>query len=54
MFVSNNLAVNEKGHLTFGGLDTVDLAVQYGTPLYLIDEDMVRDHCRQYKQSIEE
>ena len=35
MFVSNNLAVNEKGHLTFGGLDTVDLAVKYRHPAYI-------------------
>ena len=26
-------SVNEKGHLTIGGVDTVDLAHTYGTPL---------------------
>ena len=35
MFVSENLGVNEKGHLTAGGIDTVELAKQYGTPLYV-------------------
>ena len=33
MFVSKDWAVNEKGHLTIGGVDTVDLAKEYGTPL---------------------
>ena len=28
-----NLNVNEAGHLTFAGLDTVELAKKYGTPL---------------------
>ena len=32
MFVSDCLSVNEKGHLAIGGVDTVDLAKEYGTP----------------------
>ena len=38
--------VNDKGHLVIGGCDTLDLADQYGTPLYVFDEDMVRSMCR--------
>jgi len=53
MFVSKNLSVNEKGHLTIGGLDTVDLAKEYGTPLYVMDEDLLRENCRSFKQSID-
>lgn len=53
MFVSKNLSVNEKGHLTAGGIDTVELAEQYGTPLYVMDEDLIREHCRSFKQSID-
>ena len=43
-----NLSINEKGHLTFAGMDTVALAAKYGTPLYLLDEDRVRHNCRVY------
>ncbi len=53
MFVSKNLSVNEKGHLTIGGLDTADLAQKYGTPLYVMDEDLIRENCRSFKQSID-
>ncbi len=53
MFVSENLNVNKKGHLTIGGIDTVDLAVQYGTPLYVMDEVMIRNACRRFKSSID-
>ena len=42
MFVSEDLQVNAQGHLTIGGQDTVELAKQYGTPLYLLDEDYIR------------
>lgn len=53
MFVSENLSVNEKGHLTMAGVDTVELAQQYGTPLYVMDEAMIREHCRQFRDSIQ-
>lgn len=53
MFVSENLNVNEKGHLTIGGIDTVDLAAEYGTPLYVMDEQTVREACRRFKNSID-
>ena len=53
MFVSSNLSINEKGNLAIGGVDTVDLAKQYGTPLYVFDEDLIRTHCRQFKNSMD-
>ena len=54
MFVSDCLSVNEKGNLTIGGIDTVDLAAQYGTPCYVVDEDQIRANCRAYVKSIED
>ena len=53
MFVSEDLQVNAQGHLTIGGQDTVELAKQYGTPLYVMDEDLIRKHCRSFKQSMD-
>jgi len=41
--------VNEKGHLVIGGCDTVELAGEFGTPLYLFDELDIRGKCREYK-----
>lgn len=40
--------VNADGHLTIGGCDTVALAERFGTPLYVVDEWLVRDNCRRY------
>ena len=53
MFVSDCLGVNKRGHLTISGCDTVELAAQFGTPLYVMSEDKIRDTCRRYKASIE-
>lgn len=50
----NNLGINEKGHLTMGGVDTVYLAEKYGTPLYVMDEDRLRENCRCYVNAMAE
>ena len=49
----NNIGVNEAGRLTFAGMDTVDLAKKYKTPLYLMDEDKIRANCRTYRTAME-
>ena len=46
--------VNGQGHLEIGGCDTVELAKQFGTPLYIMDEAQVRNICRQYHSSFVE
>jgi diaminopimelate decarboxylase len=43
-------AVNDKGHLVVGGCDTVELATEFGTPLYLFDESSLRQKCAEFKQ----
>lgn len=52
MFISESLGVNEKGHLTIGGADTVDIANTFGTPAYVMDEALIRKNCRLYLNSI--
>lgn len=52
MFVQK-LNINNKGHLEIGGCDCVDLAHEFGTPLYVVDEKVLRDNCRKFKTSIE-
>ncbi|MEE0929719.1 MAG: diaminopimelate decarboxylase [Acutalibacteraceae bacterium] len=52
MFVNDCLNVNEKGHLTIGGCDTVELAKEFGTPLYVLDEDTIRNTCKSFVNSI--
>ena len=50
----DNLTVNEKGHLAIGGLDAEDLAAEFGTPLYVLDEEVIRANCRTYVNAMHE
>ena len=50
--IYKNLAVNAAGHLTFAGYDTVTLAEEYGTPLMLMDETVIRNRCREYRNAM--
>ena len=45
--------IDEKGHLEIGGCDTVQLAREFGTPLYVMDEEALRTNCRQYKAAFD-
>ena len=54
MFISESIGVNEKGHLTFGGHDTVDLAQKYKTPVYIMDEVLIRKNCCKFVDSMNE
>lgn len=49
-----NLGINEKGHLTLAGVDTVEMAEKYSTPLFLFDEERIRDKMRTYKSAMKE
>ena len=50
--ICDNLSVNENGHLCFAGVDTIQLAKEYGTPLYVMDENKIREKCRIYLDSM--
>jgi diaminopimelate decarboxylase len=41
--------VDDRGHLVIGGCDTVELAAEFGTPLYLFDEFSLRSKCAEFK-----
>jgi diaminopimelate decarboxylase len=42
--------INSRGNLAIGGCDALELASQFGTPLYVFDEEMLRDRCRRFVQ----
>ena len=46
--------INKTGHLEIGGCDLVDLANEYGTPLYVIDEETLITACNEYKEAFKE
>jgi len=52
--ICDNVSINAAGHLTFAGFDTVELAKKHGTPLYLFDENKIREHVRDYRDAMDE
>jgi len=42
--------VNNQGHLLIGGCDSVELAAEFGTPLYVFDELSLRRKCAEFKE----
>ncbi|NLN15883.1 MAG: diaminopimelate decarboxylase, partial [Firmicutes bacterium] len=51
MELRGTMGINERGHLEIGGCDTVDLAARFGTPLYVFDEELIREQCRAYQRA---
>lgn len=49
----DNISIGENGHLYFSGMDTVSLAKKHGTPLYLIDENKLRENCHTFVSCIQ-
>ncbi|MBE6530985.1 MAG: diaminopimelate decarboxylase [Ruminococcaceae bacterium] len=54
MIIHNHFDVNSKGHLTIGGTDAVELAKEFGTPAYILDENVIRENCRTYLRAARE
>jgi diaminopimelate decarboxylase len=50
--ICHNLTVSPQGRLLFAGRDLEELKEEFGTPLYLYDEDRIREMCCLYRQAL--
>ncbi len=50
--INPNFKVNERGHLSMGGVDLVDVVAEYGTPAFVIDEAAVRARVAEFRDSL--
>ncbi|MFC4777507.1 diaminopimelate decarboxylase [Paenibacillus sp. GCM10023252] len=53
MFLHGTSSINEQGHLTIGGCDVTNLAQEFGTPLYIVDEALVRQRAGEYVKAFQ-
>jgi len=51
LYLSGTMKVNNNGHFEIGGVDALDLARDFGTPLWVIDEEGFRQNCRSFKDA---
>ena len=52
--LSDNIGRTPEGVLTIAGQEVTRLAAEYGTPLYLMDEQRIRCNCRMYLKAFRE
>lgn len=45
--------ITQDGHFQIGGCDSVELARHFGTPLYVLDEALLRQRMRQYREAFQ-
>lgn len=46
--------INHNGHLSIGGVDTIDLAKRYGTPLFVYDVALIRQKANEFKKAFDQ
>lgn len=51
MYLHGTSKINDQGHLEIGGVDATKLVAEYGTPLYVFDEALVRGRCREFVEA---
>ncbi|MED3562966.1 diaminopimelate decarboxylase [Bacillus xiapuensis] len=54
MHFYGSTGINSNGNLEIGGLDAIEMAGEYGTPLYVYDVALIRERARGFKQAFEE
>jgi len=47
-------SVDDQGRLVIGGCNTLELAEEYGTPVYIFDEATLRARCRSFLQEFQQ
>lgn len=52
MYLHGTSKINAQGHLEIGGCDTVELRQKYGTPLYVMDETLIRTRASEYMEAL--
>lgn len=51
MKLQGTMEINEDGSLEIANHNLVDIAEEYGTPLYIMDEEEIRENCRAYREA---
>lgn len=53
MYLHGTSQINNKGHLEIGGVDTMDITKEYGTPVFVYDVELIRRRARGFKKAFE-
>ncbi|MFC5448022.1 diaminopimelate decarboxylase [Paenibacillus aestuarii] len=53
MYLHGTSKINDQGHLEIGGVDATKLVAEYGSPLYVYDEALIRTRCREFVEAFQ-
>lgn len=53
MYAHGTSKINDLGHLEVGGVDTVELAAKYGTPLFVYDVALIRERANKFQEAFQ-
>ncbi len=53
MYLPFGMTINSHNHISVNGKDVVSLAEKYGTPLYIMNEEFIRNNCRSFKKTLD-
>jgi diaminopimelate decarboxylase len=53
MYLHGTSRINDQGHLEIGGRDATKLVEQYGTPLYVMDEALIRKRAGEFNEAFQ-
>ena len=54
MYLPYGMNINENNHITINGFDICEIADEYKTPLYIMNEEGIRRNCRLFKKTLNE
>ncbi|WP_413309056.1 diaminopimelate decarboxylase [Bacillus sp. 1P10SD] len=54
MYFYGSTGINKSGNLEIGGVDAIELAQEFGTPLYVYDVALMRERAQGFKRTFEE
>lgn len=49
--MKSHFGINKQGHLMIGGMSAAELAERFGTPLYVVDEQRIRENYRRFHRA---
>ncbi len=52
MYLPYGMDINSKDHITINGIDVTEIADEYGTPVYIMNEEAIRNNCRLFKKTL--
>ncbi|MCL2862293.1 MAG: hypothetical protein FWE22_07790 [Firmicutes bacterium] len=52
MKLNEGLSISKNGHLVIGDMDVLDIVQKYPTPVYVLNEEIIRKYAREFHDEL--